>query len=352
LLFWVTLLAGAILIAVVVVFFVLFYLRIKNHHRELALKERQNYWQQILFASCDPKARIVFEPQRLKEFKNNLHIFLWVIQKWSQMHQYVRGDADDGLQRLANKLKLETRILAVMKTNDSRRLIACCIALGDMQKLSSRAVIRLSELVEHKSGMVILTALRALMRYDAKTALPLLLKSVDFIAPERLVTILRECPPKLLTETTSKIILDDTPQHAEYLLRVLKGMEVSVSEHFIKALLNRFASNENIIAAALGLVQSPGLLPIIREHVKSPSTPIRIQATAALARLAEPQDIETLWQLVCDSSWWVRYRAAEGIFEQPSVSTERILARADGLKDEYAKTMLKQMSVEVSYGTL
>jgi hypothetical protein len=221
-----------------------------------------------------------------------------------------------------------------------------------MQKLSSHAVIRLVELTDHKSGMVVLTALRALMRYDAPLALPLLLKNVQHIAPERLVSILRECPPKLLSEQVSQTILRDNPKYASYLLKVIKGMDLNVSDTFVMQTLQRFADSDDIIAATIGLIQSPKLLPLVRQHTKHPAEAVRIQATSTLARLAQPADIELLWQLVCDKSWWVRYRAAEGLFEQPQLARSEIMARAAQLTDEYGKTMIAQIAAETHYGRI
>lgn len=341
-----------ILVAVLFTLVVLFYLRRQHQQRQDEIEQRKHYWQMVLFRACDKREAIELDPIRAKEFKTNIDIFLWVIQKWSQMHQYVRGDADDGLQRLADTLKFEPRILGVMKSDNTRHLIACCIALGDLQHMSAKAVIRLAELTDHHSSMVILTALRALMRYDAKTALPLLLKNVHFIAPERLVTILRECPPKLLSEATSQSILANSPQHAGYLLRVIKGMELPMSETFIRQILDKFSDNVDVVAATLALISTPKLLPIVRVYARSDINPIRIQATAALARLAEPQDIELLWTLLCDSSWWVRYRAAEGLLEQPNADIDALLKRSEALTDEYAKTMLQQVATEIRYGVL
>lgn len=348
----ITVLCVVLFVAVALAFVLLFYLRIKNQKRKIALDEQQAYWQRLLFLACDPKAELHFAPDRLKELKGSTAIFLWLIQRWSQMHQYVRGDADDGLQQFADKLKMQPRIIELMQSNNTRRLIACNIALGDMQYLHANAVIRLTELTDHDSSMVVLTALRALMRYDAQLALPLLLKNVHFIAPERLVTILRECPPKLLTEETSAMILQDNPQHAYYLLRVLKGLEVPVSADFIEALFQRFAEDEDVIAIGLSLANDPQNLPLIRRYTSHEQTAVRVQATAALARLAEPEDEARLWELVCDDAWWVRYRAAEGLFELPHTNPEAILAKAASLNDEYAQTMLKQVAVEVEYGVL
>lgn len=350
--YWLNIIAGVVLLAVLVTFVALFWLRFKHQKAAEQLAQRQTYWQHVLFDACDPKHRIKLDPQRLVELKNNKDIFFWFMQKWSQMHQYVRGDADDGLQQLADRLKLEARIVRLMSSQDTRLLIACCIALGDLQKLGSHAVIRLVELTDHKSGMVVLTALRALMRFDAPLALPLLLKNVQYIAPERLVSILRECPPKLLSEQVSQTILRDNPKYASYLLKVIKGMDLNVSDRFIKQTLQRFADNEEIIAVTISLIQSPKLLPLLRQYTQHSAEVIRIQATSALARLAQPEDIELLWQLVCDKSWWVRYRAAEGLFEQPQLLRSAILARAEQLADNYGKTMIAQINAETNYGRI
>lgn len=328
----------------------LFFLRHLNQKRLRERTEIQHYWQQQLFAACDATAPLPLDTIQQQHLKKRADLMLWFLQRWSQMHRYVRGDADDGLAILASQLELEYECLNLAERDDVRTLIAANIALGDLPELAPESVSYLVEQMSHRSSMVVLTALRALMRYHPRLALSLFLRRPQLVAPERLVAILKECPPNLLTAEVLQSILDKSPQHVAYLLRVLKGVKVALEPLALRKIIEKYSNDTDVLAASLGLIEHPKLLPLARRYLEHESIAVRVQATAALGRFAQPGDEPLLWRQLSDSAWWVRYRAAEALYHLPNVDPNDLMRRAHKLKDPFARDMMEQMYAEVTYG--
>ncbi|WP_198400875.1 HEAT repeat domain-containing protein [Idiomarina piscisalsi] len=343
---------SALLVIVVFVLLVwswLFILRIIHQEDEKKRNELQRQWRRFLFECCaNPKAELP-ERAQIKQLWQDTQAFLWFIQLWSLMHRYVRGDADDGLERLAEHIRLERQALELMRGQDVRTLIATAIAMGDLQKLSPATIKRLKELTQHSSSMVVLTALRALMRNDQTIAVPILLQLKRFVAPERLVTIAKECDSRYLIQQAQKILLETTAEHAVYLLTVLQGVNAPLSSSEAETLIRHFKSQPEATAQLIPLLDHPHHLPLIRRLTQSAELSIRVQATRMLGELARnKQDLERLWQLLQDSAWWVRYRAARGIFSHPEFSPDYLKEQLTELADPFARNMLMQVANEMN----
>lgn len=327
----------------------LFILRIIHQGHDKKRKALQHHWRQFLFEFCaNPQAELPDQSQ-IKQLWRDTQAFLWFIQLWSLMHRYVRGDADDGLERLAHHIRLERQALELMRGQDVRTLIATAIAMGDLQKLSPATIKRLKELTRHSSSMVVLTALRALMRNDQTIAVPILLELRNFVASERLVTIAKECDSSYLIQQAQQTLLQTTPEHAVYLLKVLQGVDVTLSASEAKQLVNHFKSQPEAIAQLIPLLDHPHHLPLIRRLTHSAELGVRVQATRMLGELARnKQDLERLWQLLQDSAWWVRYRAAQGVFLHPEFSPTYLKEQLTELADPFARNMLMQVANEMN----
>jgi len=342
---------GALLVITILVILVwswLFILRLVHQGRDKKQLELQQHWRFVLFEFCaNPQADLP-HPTQIKQLWQDTRAFLWFIQLWSLMHRYVRGDADDGLERLAENIRLERQALELMRGQDVRTLIATAIAMGDLQKLSPKTIKRLKELTQHSSSMVVLTALRALMRNDQTIAVPILLKLNSFVAPERLVTIAKECDSRYLIQQAQETLLQTTPEHAVYLLKVLQGIDVPLSSREAEHLVRHFKSQHEAIAQLIPLLDHPHHLPLVRRLTHSAQLSVRVQATRMLGELASnKQDLERLWQLLQDSVWWVRYRAAQGVFLHPEFSPAYLKEKLTELADPFARNMLMQVANEM-----
>lgn len=336
-------------LAVLLVWIWLFILRLIHERQDIQRRQLQQQWQTYLFQCCADAQANLPEQSQIQGLWKDTKAFLWFMQMWSVMHRYVRGDADDGLERLAKALQLEQQALRLMQGQDVRTLIATAIAMGDLQKLSPTTIKRLQQLTRHSSSMVVLTALRALMRNDQALAVPILLKLKSFVAPERLVTIAKECDSNYLIQEAQKALFQATPKRANYLFKVLQGVDVPISAEVAEHLAQHFKDHPETIAHFIPLLDHPHHLPLIRRFTHSSKVSVRVQATRVLAELArEQEDLDRLWQLLQDSVWWVRYRAAEGIFWHPKFSRKYLQEQWAERVDPYAKDMLLQVAHEMN----
>lgn len=326
----------------------LFVLRLRHSRASRRREVQQQQWQRFMFEYCvDPTAKPPAQ-HLLNELWQQSAAFLWFLQLWSQLHRYVRGDADDGLERLARAVKLERKALELMRGHQVRVLIATAIAMGDLQQLAPETIKRLRELTRHESSMVVLSALRALMRHDQEHAITVLLALDNFVAPERLVAIARECDVQHLTEASVAALLTAKPNHASYLLRVLHGIDIDLNDQQAEQLAAHFKQQPEVVAQLIPLLDHPHHLPLVRRLTQSVDLGVRVQATRMLGELADARgDHERLWQLLQDSAWWVRYRAAEAILLQPQPDHALIREQLSELGDSFARSMLLQVQSEL-----
>lgn len=326
----------------------LFILRIRHSKAARQREVLQQQWQRIMFEYCVNAGTEPLTTSLLHKLWQQPAAFLWFLQLWSQLHRYVRGDADDGLEKLAQAVRLERKALELMRGHQVRVLIATAIAMGDLQQLTPNSIKRLRELTRHDSSMVVLSALRALMRHDQAYAIKQLLALDNFVAPERLVAIAKECDVQRLTEASVQALMTAQAEHAGYLLRVLQGIDIDLSAAQAEQLALHFKAQPEVVSQLVPLLDHPHHLPLVRRLTQSVDLGVRVQATRMLGDLADERgDHERLWQLLQDSAWWVRYRAAEAILLQPKPDKALIKEQLSELGDSFARSMLMQVQSEL-----
>jgi hypothetical protein len=62
--------------------------------------------------------------------------------------------------------------------------------------------------------------------------------------------------------------------------------------------------------------------------------------------MGDASDLQRLSQLMMDSQWWVRYRAAQALMGLPFIETEARDTLIANLPDRYARDMAKQVLAE------
>lgn len=154
----------------------------------------------------------------------------------------------------------------------------------------------------------------------------------------------------------------DTDATARHFREVLQGLprESLVRLLPLVTVLDGRAANEivggllanstdpEVLSAALKRVESPHLLSHVRRACSHENWVVRTQAAAALGRVGEKADRESLLRLLCDSNWWVRYRAAQAVLSGRFGSQAEVTAAAGALGDRYAHDILEQVRAEVT----
>ena len=87
---------------------------------------------------------------------------------------------------------------------------------------------------------------------------------------------------------------------------------------------------------AVGKVGNPDDVPALREAAKDEDWPVRAQAANALEMIGDTSSIPTLQDLTVDPEWWVRLNASRALANM-GPEGERALARVLGGADRYAR---------------
>jgi HEAT repeat protein len=87
-------------------------------------------------------------------------------------------------------------------------------------------------------------------------------------------------------------------------------------------------------------------LHAIRNLTDHSAWQVRTQAAITLGRVGDSSDTERLAQLLMDTHWWVRYRAAQSLLSLPFTDQDRLAAMVAQLPDRYAREMAQQVFAE------
>jgi HEAT repeat protein len=120
------------------------------------------------------------------------------------------------------------------------------------------------------------------------------------------------------------------------------GSEVAIE------LLRRHPEDAHIVAAALVIVLDPGVLPELARFAGSPDADVRKSLAIAYGHLGSLADAETVTQLMCDTVWWVRYRAGQALLRLKGMTGDRLEAVRAHLTDRYARDMLEHVRAEAA----
>ena len=73
---------------------------------------------------------------------------------------------------------------------------------------------------------------------------------------------------------------------------------------------------------------------------------VRMQAANLLAKFGAPESIKVLEQMLSDTEWWVRYRAAQAITKLPFLGPNTLRRLCDRQPDRFARDIMRQALAE------
>jgi len=265
------------------------------------------------------------------------------IKLWLHLQQAVRGEASEGLNRIARRVGCDVYMRKLLvRGNRAERLLAT-LALGHMRdKASWEPLARAAHAADSASSV---HALWALVQTDsarsAQEMAPVLLRRDDWPLSQ-LANILQNVRGEWQL-VLALALLRVTPEELPQALRLVAALRIDLPLAQLKGYL---ASDQaDVVLAALRLARSPAVLEQVRGHLGSADWRIRLQAVRALGELGDRSDVDRLRALLSDPEWWVRYRAAEALLSLPFL-TEAELADLRNADDRYAADMLKQVAAE------
>lgn len=310
----------------------------------LAQKVRKHrlvtHWQPLLVRSVAGE-----EPDLPAVPRRDLIDFLLL---WLRFQKTVRGEAGLHLNRLLQRLSVETEILALLhKGQLDERLIAISV-LGFLG--SKSAWTPLTVMVRDPLTVLSITCARALLRIDEREAIahiiPLIAQRRDWTVG-RTAVMLKEAD-QVFVDAFVAAVEQAEKERQPNLLRLMRILDILQLSHplpFLRHMLSH-SDNPDLLSAALKLVSNPADLDLVRRLAESPNWSVQVQVAAVLGRLGDRADLPILLKLMHSGEWWVRYRAAQAYIQMPFVTEEEIASVRQGLSDTFAQDILAHTLAE------
>ncbi|MGV3627421.1 MAG: HEAT repeat domain-containing protein [Betaproteobacteria bacterium] len=320
-----------------------FVLRIRLVLRQRREKRFAAAWQPLL-AEC-----VYQVPETLPQVPRAMRYHF--LKLWNYHHESLVGSARKNLEQLAYTLKLEEISRVLLHQSDLRSKLIAIVTLGHLGDRTQWHELR--ALVADPSPMLSLAAVRALLDIDAGATLTWLvtvMASREDWPLARIVAMLKEAGPgrvtlPLIAATEAAAGVEGD---ARQVVRLLRMMEVAHTERIgaVVGRIVRAATDPEVVAAGLRLIQDPHDLELVRSHLAHESWFVRVSAVRVLGRIGEPADRVVLTDMLGDRHWWVRYHAARALIALPFTSLADLEIIRAGLPDRFAADMLGQAIAE------
>ena len=250
----------------------------------------------------------------------------------------LRGAGREYLLWLAGDLGLVDKYLRDLR---ARRRWTRARAAENLGYLSGEsAVTPISKLLGDEDETVRAVAARALARIGSPEAARLLTARLDdpselnrLRAAENLERL-----GSLAVKPLSKLLDTPTIHGAVMAAQVLGNLRAREARNALK---NTLAANQDVnvhaqATLALGKIGDPDDLPEILRAAGSDSWPVRAQAANALGFIGEISTIHTLENLLGDRAWWVRLNASRALAKMGPAGEEALFRKLSG-EDRYAR---------------
>ena len=266
------------------------------------------------------------------------------LKLWLHLQFSVRGDAQEALNNVARKLRVDERARKMLTGGNRAEKLSAALVLGYLR--DTPAWPELLRLAGHKDNLLSLNAVWALLRIDPPTALqqllPVIVDRGDWPLP-RVVSMLQEVGEPALNQLTA-LVPQLPPERLPQALRLAEALRLSLPGALLSQLLG--SDSPALLIPALRCVNTPEPLCQVRSLLRHPDWRVRVQVAKALGRIGDRDDISALVDLLRDTEWWVRYRAAQSLTALPGCSTEDMRNLRSMLADRFAVDMLAQVMAE------
>ena len=310
-----------------------------RHRRAVVVKWRPILTETIL-RDWDDSIRL----PRLRS--DDMEAFL---HEWNVFHDSVTGEAEDHLNALARKLRIDRVARRMLRSRHVYTKLLAIATLGHMRDPSCWD--RVEPELDADNLPLSLVAARALVQIDAARAVPLIIPRIverDDWPPGRLGSLLREAGPDAVVDSLRGAIESGMPEDIGKLVIFLDSIPGPDADAIISHLLQT-SDDGRVIAACLNMVINPGDLPSLRKLTFHDYWHIRMLSAKALGRIGEKKDTKHLMRLLSDSQWWVRYRAAQALASLPWVDRQALERIQEQQTDRFAADILDQVIAENEY---
>ena len=266
------------------------------------------------------------------------------IKLWVHLQASLRGEAGVALNDVARRLGVEIDARAMLARGPRTERLLATLLLGHLRDRKSWDTLR--ELTGSPDVTLSLSALWALVRIDPPEAAayltPLFVERDDW-AMSHVAGILKEASAPVVG-VLADLLPTLPPERLPRALRIAEALRIVLPDDLLAGALA--AADIELVTAALRIVDTPGLLPRVRELLAHPDWQVRVLAAKALGRIGDRSDVDRLVGLLGDREWWVRYRAAQAIAELPWLGGAELDALQAALTDRFAADILAQVIAE------
>lgn len=270
-----------------------------------------------------------------------------VLELWNHLHDSLGDEARRSLERLAGQARIPAVVSAMLRNKDFYRRHLAARTAGKLRLASTWDGLR--ELLASDSPALSLVAARALVQIDAARAVPLLMPQLTGCGgwhPGAVREILHLAGAghvvKPLLQAVATVSADKLPQLIQFLAEIAPGEAAPLISRFLATPVD----DEKLLNACLDVLNSPGELEVVRALARHANWHVRVHAAKALGRLATREDEALLVDMLGDSQWWVRYRAAQALAQLPGMNFAELLQIKDTRTDRDARDMLHQVMAE------
>ncbi|MCC5880626.1 MAG: HEAT repeat domain-containing protein [Idiomarina sp.] len=291
--------------------------------RRSLLRERKltELWQAHFHqAICDGTLAVSDMPRLKRRHRKDF------LEYWSQVHAYVRGSGDKGLNELAHLVDLPRWLTRYLSDPRISVRLSAITALGYFGKATATQERYVLRALESKNRLLSITALRCLMSLNVERTLGELANRLAFMnwSDSRLVSALKEAPREQVLAVLDNALHDAPLPRALKCYRLAEQLRGYTDQQTTDTLLERFADQEAALSQFLRLVNTPSSRPQVITLLSHPSANIRAQAIMALGRIGDTSDADRLLTMLDDSDNWVRYDAAATILLLPGIGNTQI----------------------------
>lgn len=307
----------------------------RQTRREKAWMERWYAYLAGNLVDASPPRPLAFSRRQLPSF----------VMAWNRFMEDITGETEANLIELGYRMKLHIWAQKKLRSGSLFERGLAMLTLGNLGDRSQWSEI--SRIAQFDDSVLGYLACRALVRIDTHQAAPLVIPVLIHRSTwpaEWRAMLLKEIGAEAIEPFLSAEI---EKVSAEILPGVLDFISL-IPESQATAVISRFLTPDQdpeVLAAALRALKRSGgqkLLPRVKELLRHPYWPVRVQAVAVLGNLAQRDDVSLLLGMLSDENWWVRFRAAEGLVKLPFMTREAIEALKQQVEDRYGRDILEE----------
>jgi HEAT repeat protein len=326
------------------------YLRWRSAFRQ---KDFEVQWRPVIMR-CAMGDGLAHELPHLRRREQWLFMKLWIHCQMS-----LRGECTARLAELGMRMGCDRMAREWLDRGHWSQRLFALLALGYLQDPSARPL--LEKKLAQGSTHTALHAGWGLLQLDARTAVTPVVdallerEDLDVVRTSVLLKQHRLVIQQALKHKLPQLVQAqqaEERQGAAMLvrwLRLARAMRLQVASSELAPMLTANQAID-VLIGAIRLVQGEQGSEAVRAHAGHADWRVRAQVARALGYIGGTAEIDTLFGMLSDAQWWVRYRAAQSLVRLSGADLEPLRRRMDTLTDRYARSMVDSVLAERAGG--